>query len=110
MNPQDVRATKRSSFCAIHASADSIIGRLSLILADIIVIVVTWRKTFGVSRDNFRFGFNFTVGTVLLRDGTSDEYTLRTMNDFADRLFGRRQCVFRVRALETLRQAEGLGY
>lgn len=89
---------RRSSgliFLSIETPADSIIGRLPLILADIIVVLVTWKETFRVSLENLRFGFNFTVGAVLLRDGA--HYCLAAVNHLTDALFDGRQRMFRVR-------------
>ena len=47
----------------------AIVARLSLILADLIVVVVTWSKTFPIMRAGSHFGFTSQVGMTLMRDG-----------------------------------------
>ena len=43
--------------------------RISLIIADAIVVAVTWRKTFRHSREAAELGMRTSVSATLLRDG-----------------------------------------
>lgn len=44
---------------------------LAIIVLDVIVLVVTWIKTFGHVREASRIGVNVSLSAILLRDGES---------------------------------------
>ncbi|KAI0692769.1 hypothetical protein BC835DRAFT_27212 [Cytidiella melzeri] len=58
----------------------SLTTRLAVILADVIVIIATWSKTFQTYRDARRHGFAAPLVTLLLRDGTIYFIVLLIMN------------------------------
>ncbi|KAI0700641.1 hypothetical protein BC835DRAFT_1304078 [Cytidiella melzeri] len=58
----------------------SLTTRLAAILADVIVIIATWSKTFQTYRDARRHGFAAPLVTLLLRDGTIYFIVLLIMN------------------------------
>lgn len=43
--------------------------RLAVIVADALVIVLTWIKTWGTYREALRHGFSVPLASLLLRDG-----------------------------------------
>lgn len=51
-------------------NAVSLVTRLSVILAEILVVVLTWVKTFRHTRAAALLQINVTVTSILLRDGT----------------------------------------
>ena len=50
----------------------SLIGRASLVVADVIVIIVSWMKTFRHVKEVSRLRLLTHIGTMLLRDGKLD--------------------------------------
>jgi len=57
-----------------------VICRVSTILADIIVLYVTWQKTYRNTRDAREVGLEVHLSNVLLRDGTFYFLTLVALN------------------------------
>lgn len=47
----------------------TLLTRLSLIVADIIVLIVTWIKTFSLFKEASRLGIHMGISETLLRDG-----------------------------------------
>lgn len=43
--------------------------RLAIIIADVLVLILTWRKTFTTQRDASRVGIRTPLSKLLLRDG-----------------------------------------
>ncbi|KAI8971010.1 hypothetical protein BD414DRAFT_501370 [Trametes punicea] len=52
-------------------STVSIASRATTIAAEVILIVLTWIKTFGINRDALHAGVRTPLATLLLRDGTA---------------------------------------
>lgn len=52
-----------------HCLTVSLSTRIALILADIIVLVVTWIRAIGVVREASRIKVRVPLGQVLIRDG-----------------------------------------
>lgn len=52
-----------------HHPSGPIGTRIALILADTIVVAVTWRKTYQQCQEAMRLGMRARVSAVLLRDG-----------------------------------------
>ena len=76
---------KRIAVRVTNAPIVTIISRLSVILADAVVIIVIWRATFRIFRETSRLGFTSTVSTVLLRDGRCNPVvSLRIWTDAPD--------------------------
>lgn len=50
-------------------SVVTIATRLCVIAADVLLLVVTWRKTYATKRDADRYGIETPFATMLLRDG-----------------------------------------
>ena len=51
------------------ASTVSIVARLSVIVADAIVVAVTWKKTFHSARMASQLGMGSNLSATLFRDG-----------------------------------------
>ncbi|THG96480.1 hypothetical protein EW026_g5359 [Hermanssonia centrifuga] len=58
----------------------SLATRLAVVLADILVLVLTWMKTFGTRREASRIHIEVPMVTLLIRDGTIYFIALLAMN------------------------------
>ena len=47
----------------------SLATRISVIVADLVVLAVTWHKAVGTVREAYRLGIRVPISEVLLRDG-----------------------------------------
>ncbi|KAI0337148.1 hypothetical protein BDW22DRAFT_1349368 [Trametopsis cervina] len=57
--------------CVAGSAIDSLVNlQISSITADLILLIVTWIKTFGALRDLKEFGIQMEISQLMLRDGT----------------------------------------
>lgn len=48
----------------------STLAKAATIASDVILIALTWVKTFGINRESSKLGMRTPLATLLLRDGT----------------------------------------
>ena len=56
-------------FICLNREVVSLLTRVSLILADTIVIAITWIKMYGLARDSFHLQIRTSMSTVMFTDG-----------------------------------------